>query len=384
MGHEDGARHVSEEDDERSRDRADEEPAHAELEPGGARGLVEPERAEHEEHEPQGARDPRGRGVDLGDEEPHAYDEQGERSSVHGEAPERDEREDEAGRAGDSGEDGPRVVELGQEREDPEREEEVGDVRLCDRVEEDLRGAHLARDDRRSPELERAGARGSRDALPVERARELVAACAHGVDHALLEGLARRERDASPHGELGPVGVPAALSRERAGERRGVVDPLLLHGVGGAEGDRVRRADRRPRRHDGRVGRERDEDPRRRGARPLRLDPDDHGDVRAEERLHDLPHGQIEPSRRVEPEEERARSALLGLAELALDEARARRVDQPAQRDLVYLRGSAPHSPVDRSLPGARARCDEEQGPECHRGRERITPRPRIHRGLRT
>ena len=189
----------------------------------------------------------------------------------------------------------------------------------------------------------------------------------HEIDHLQTEGLLGGNRFALPDRLLHPVLISRPLLGDSPDVGDGIVFHLLAHGLVHAppipRAHGMGRADVRPGRHGGDVGRHGDDEPGR--GRPCpggrHIDDDGHGGV--QDPLGDVPHGQIQTARRIQTDDQPLRAAFGRLTDTLEDVLGDRRRDGGADRDDVEDRRLVRRRQI---LPGQQN--DDEQ---CgrHRGR---------------
>ena len=143
--------------------------------------------------------------------EPH----QSQAGVVHWQRPERVEPEQQADPAHHARQDAARVRQLEEEAHRAEAEQDVGDRRVADGVQELVDEAHLDSLDLCIGRLERHRPAGRRDGPAVDLAQQVVQVGRDEVDDAETQRLLRRHVDALADRLFGPVGVPAALLGQR-------------------------------------------------------------------------------------------------------------------------------------------------------------------------
>ncbi len=211
------------------------------------------------------------RQVELGHEERSGEQHQQHTGDRHGQHLESVEPHEERDRADRSGKDEPRVPELDEDADEPEREHQRHDVRIDEEVERALPEGHLHVVDLRTGRVERQRLRLG--GCPVDPTQEPRQCRCHHVDDVARPCLTRAVVGRRSYHRLRGGPVAAVLPRELPDVRRRVVDdlaPQVLGEVLPAGGDRGRGADVRLRRHGEHVGGLTDDGTRRVGARPAR------------------------------------------------------------------------------------------------------------------
>ena len=297
---------------------------------------VEP--AEHQAHHARDRRQADARVQQLEHEEHDRGDEQDHPDDLDRQHPERDQRGDEhqdAERPDDPAGD----EELGHDERQAEPEEDEGEVRVQERVEEAGEEAHRVLGHGGARHVERDGFARDLDRHPVHVREERGHVRGDQVDHPELQRLLGRGALGVPDRRLRPDGVPVSSLGDAHDVLRRVVHGLL-RGDGAGQPDRLRRADVGGRRHRGDVRRQQDE--RAGGGRPgpRRRDVPDHRDLRVQDRLRDLPHRRVEPAGRVERQQHGGGARVGGVGDAALDVVGHEGVDDAVDPQLDDLGGA--------------------------------------------
>ena len=137
---------------------------------------------------------------------------------------------------------------------------------------------------------------------------------------------------------------------------------LFAAGRIAADRDRVRRADRRGRRHGGDASRDRDEATRAGGGCANRSDIDHHWNPGGEEALHNRLRGFEQSARRVQLHDQALRVLPMRLVDASRDVAGSRRPDRAVDLDQADLvRRARPPAPQQQEEPGRQRSRDSTQ-----------------------
>ncbi len=230
----------------------------------------------------------------------------------------REKREQQTDAAGDARGDGSRIPEFHGQTEDPQGQKNVGDLRMCDGAQEALPPAHLhslndcvGRADRDRPAVEPS------HGAAVEFSQQLGDVPGNEIDQRRrgAQGFAIGERAALHHGLGRESDVPLPRFGQGPRERRDVLGRLRRgHGVGGrpAARDRVCRSDVRTRRHHRHIGRDGQDEPRRRRAGAGRTDKDDDRCARRDHARDDVAGRVEQASRRAQDDHDHLGARGLG------------------------------------------------------------------------
>ena len=238
----------------------------------------------------------------LEPDQDHREQDQQQARDVERQAAEADEGEDDRQSAQDAG-DEVRVLELEQEPVEADREQDEGDVRVGQQMEELLERVHPQRSRGRVGDRERLWLAVHGHGPTIGEREDVGERAGDPVDRADLERLGRRRRAGIADGLLGPVGVPTARLRDRSDAGDRIVEDLLAEvalDVLTLATHRRRRADVRARSHHGDVTGQRDERPRAGGTGARWRDPHDRRQWRLEQRRHDALGGVQAAARRVQ------------------------------------------------------------------------------------
>ena len=250
--------------------------------------------------------------LDLQDEEGDGQDDEEEAHVVDGEDLEREDGQEQGDPAQDARQDGSGIREFEIEAEEAYHQQDIGEIGVGDGQQEPLPEAHRDLDDGLAREDERRlPAAEPLEDLPVEGGKEVPVAFRDEVDEPPVQGLFLGVGQALADRVLGHGDVPAALGGQGLDVGGRVVRDLVFHRlVHGLAGDRDPHRVGRPgagsRGHGEDVAGDPDEEPGRSRPRPAGTDMDGDGDLGVDDGLDDLAHRAVEPSRRVEADDEKA------------------------------------------------------------------------------
>ena len=287
-------------------------------------------------------------------EQAHREEDQRHADPAHRELPERHEGEQQRDHANDARAKHPGTEELGHQRHAPEREQQIGDVRVCDHPQEAFQHRRSDRADLRARRAHDDGPVSGLGRASIELVQQIAHVRGDQVDDPEINGLARGVGPGVGDGVLQCVGVAVPLLRDSPDERPGVLVHLLPQRRGqilarAAHGRRG--ADVRRWRHGREVGRHRDERSGRRRLRARRRDVDGEGRPGTEDRLDHVAHGVDAPPGRVQLDHHERRTVVGRLVDRACEVARADRIDHAVdlhQGDVIAF-GVCANGPVRES-----------------------------------
>ncbi len=182
----------------------------------------------------------------LGQQQGHREHQQGDPGPADRQCAQGGEAEQQADGPRDPWEEGPWVIQLHDQAQGPDSQEQVGDVRLRDEVEEALDEAHRHIPDVCVVQLEHGLARRCGHSAAAGLGEQVVQAVGDDLDDAFLFRFVGRDGDTLAHRGFGPGHVSLAVAGDAAGEGRGVLGHFGHHGLvalASAKADGVGRAD---------------------------------------------------------------------------------------------------------------------------------------------
>ena len=249
-----------------------------------------------------------GVGLQVREEKNQSQQHQQGAGDVHGQVGERDDGEDGGDPTDDAGQ---YRSGMGQLRDDPvsgQQDQERGDGRVDESVEEHLPEGHREVVDMGAGRMQDERAARSRHRPAVDRVHERGRVRGFKVRHVQLDRIFGVDVHAVAHGILGPVRVAAVDGGQVPDSGHRVIEDLgpEIPGEVGARGvDRVGGAYVGARSHGHDVRRLGDEQPGRSGTSTARIDINDHWDLRIEEARDDVVHRSRDPAWRVHHHQER-------------------------------------------------------------------------------
>ena len=304
------------------------------------------------------------RHLDLEHEQDDRKRHQRDAGAVRVERAEREEREEDGDDADDPREDESGVRELEDEPVRPEREEQYGDLRVDDEVEEALDGIEPVLIERRVLRLQADFAGRGRHGAPVDLRGEIREIGRLEVDDLQRQRLVDADAHALAHRVLGPLLVPAADLRDVRDVRDRVVLRLeaeVALDVGPVRVDGMRGADVRRGGHRRDIPGHGDERPGGGRASALGRDEGHDRDLGREEPRGDLVGRVDEASRRVDHEDDRRGTVGLTFRDDPVDVPGGDRID---------LVGDVADEDRWRPVSGERA-CGQAHRPERNEQRRR-------------
>ena len=306
--------------------------------------------------------------LQVGDEQHEGEQDHQSAGDVHREVGERDDGKDRGDAADDTGQDQARVLHLRDDSVARDDDQQCGDGRIDEGVEEHLPERHRI-------VIEHGTGRVDDEAAVGPRHRAAVDLVEQGLDVSCLEvgdlephRLFRVDVHAVTHGLLRPVGVAAVHCGEVADAGDGVVQDLCPEVAGqvlAGRLDRMGGADVGAGGHRQHVRGLGDEQTGGGGSSAGGIDVDDHGHGGVEEAGHDLVHRGRDAAGRVHHHEESVGVVGFGAVDRALDVRRHDVVDIAVEVDFFDVRRGGPGLERQERCGGGKKHSDQAERNSC-------------------